>query len=762
MPKIEVLAPVGNRAMLEAALAAGADAVYLGGKTGNARAFAGNFTDEEVKQAIQDCHLRGVKTYLTLNTLVKNHEMDAILDFADAAVQADIDAIILQDMGLFSILKQRYPTLSLHASTQMNVHSLAGILQAEKLGFERIIAGRETTLEELERMRDGSNVEVELFVHGSLCVSVSGQCLLSGLIGGRSGNRGRCAQPCRKVYQTKTGQPDTLLSLRDLNTLDHMETWKKLHIRSLKIEGRMKKPEYVFAVTKMVKAALNNEPIKTDLLDVSSRSFTKGFTLGDFGRAAAQTEASGRGTVIGTIRSGEYGKYIACTKACESGDTLQIVTERGKEIPLTITSQIPVGGRYALEAFPDAKTGTPVRRLYAKRIENALCKAQEEALQLPLQFSFQANEGEPAVLQAVSGHANVTVQSEAVVQKARKQPVTEEDIRSRLARTGETVFSTPVIYLHWGEDLFIPLGEINRIRREAVSQLQDKLATHHNRKRQSDKPARAFQTVGKPGLHIEIADNRLTDHLPMDAIDRVYTSDTEEILRYKEQWNCPVFLVLPETADEKAEVFAQKNAHAFDGILAKDLAGAEIARSVRLPVHFDASVHCMNDACADALLAMPGSTGITASVEMAGQEMAAAPFVKEAEVIVFGPVVAMKLRQCPFAVEKGCKNDSGCASCAFARSTLTDAHGAVYYVERKGRLSYLYFSDILNRIDRFADASIRPAAYRLHLGDDPSNAAWLNYAEKRLIERKPEEPPKRTDYWQMKEMSDIRWNRGVE
>jgi putative protease len=138
MPKIEVLAPVGNRAMLEAALAAGADAVYLGGKTGNARAFAGNFTDEEVKQAIQDCHLRGVKTYLTLNTLVKNHEMDEILDFADAAVQADIDAIILQDMGLFSILKQRYPTLSLHASTQMNVHSLSASGSKAAVGSSRI------------------------------------------------------------------------------------------------------------------------------------------------------------------------------------------------------------------------------------------------------------------------------------------------------------------------------------------------------------------------------------------------------------------------------------------------------------------------------------------------------------------------------------------------------------------------------------------------------------------------------------------------
>lgn len=764
MPDIEVLAPVGNRAMLNAALAAGADAVFLGGKTGNARAFAGNFDEAELRQAVSDAHLQGVRVYLTLNTLVKNHEMNEVLQFADEAVNADIDAVILQDIGLACALKNRYPDLPLHASTQMNVHSLAGIREMERLGFERIIAGRETSLEELKRMRDGSSVEVELFVHGSLCVSLSGQCLLSGMIGGRSGNRGRCAQPCRKAYRTATGRTDTLLSLRDLNTLEYMDMWRDLGIASLKIEGRMKKPEYVFAVTKMVKAALRGDAIDTDLLDVSSRSFTKGFTLGDFGKSAAQTKNTPRGSVAGRVRERKGQKEILFLQNGKSKDTLFLLTKNGKELPITMAEDYTAGGTYALPGFQDALDGSEVRRIYAGGIESELKNAEKHKPQFPLQMEFRGEEGSLPELHVVSGRHSITVQGETPVASATNRPVERTDIEKRLAKVGNTVFSVPDIQIVWGNRLFIPLGEIGRMRQQALEIVTEKLARRHPHREPAVTRQPEFAESAETHLHIEMDDNTITDSVSMKHVSRVYTSDMRDLENRRGVWKCEVYGILPEPADKYAEEFLAQYAHLLDGVLVKDIAGAGIAADAKLPVHLDASVHCMNDRSAACLLEEYAGSTITASLDLSGKEMEGAAFVRQSEVIAFGPVVAMKLRQCPFAIEKGCVNDANCASCGFARRSLSDDHGTDYFVERAGGLSYLYFNAFLNRIENLAQNrdAIRPAAYRLILRKDPNNRQLLEYAADRLLYNKDTAAPRMARYWHTAGSTDGRWKTGVE
>ena len=310
---IELLSPVGDFECLKAAVQNGADAVYFGAGSFSARAFATNFDDDALKEAITYAKVRGVKTNLTLNTLIKNAEMNDAIKLAEKAYNYGIDAIIVQDLGLARYLIKNFPGLAVHASTQISVHNLEGVLELQKLGFSRVVLSRELSLQEIEHICKNSNVEIEVFTHGALCISYSGQCLFSSMVGGRSGNRGKCAQPCRLPYEllscssalsnlsTLQGTPVSaspeiltsldkgyLLSPRDLCGLDYLPELVDAGVTCLKIEGRMKTPEYVATVTRIYRKYLDlaqsneseyktNPQDKTELLQAFNRG---GFSSG--------------------------------------------------------------------------------------------------------------------------------------------------------------------------------------------------------------------------------------------------------------------------------------------------------------------------------------------------------------------------------------------------------------------------------------------------------------------------------------------------
>ena len=267
MNNIELLVPVGDFDCLKAAVQNGADAVYLGSSNFNARNSATNFDIDELEKAIDYAHLRNVQVHLTLNTLIKNNEFSDAVALAKEVYELGIDSIIVQDLGLACFLINNFPDLPIHASTQMTCHNLIGAQYLEKLGFKRIVLSRELSLSEIEYIKSNISAEVEVFVHGALCISYSGQCLYSSLIGGRSGNRGKCAQGCRLPYELlendKTIDKGYLLSPRDLSALEILPKLLKTNIDSLKIEGRMKSPEYVATVTRIYRKYLdkiiNNE-----------------------------------------------------------------------------------------------------------------------------------------------------------------------------------------------------------------------------------------------------------------------------------------------------------------------------------------------------------------------------------------------------------------------------------------------------------------------------------------------------------------------
>lgn len=279
---LEILAPCGSAESLDAALNTGADAVYLGMKTFSARKNASNFTFEELSGAVEKSHKQGVKVYIALNTLFFDDETDKLKETIRQADESGADAVIVQDLGTAHLVKRIAPRLRLHASTQMTVTSASGAIFARQNGFSRVVLPRELSYEEIADITSKADIETEVFVHGALCVCLSGQCLLSAAIGGRSGNRGLCAQPCRLDYTC--GDRQNALSLKDLSLIDQLQKLEAAGVTSAKIEGRMKRPEYVAAAVSQCRAALNGESTDTELLrSVFSRSgFTKGYFDGSF------------------------------------------------------------------------------------------------------------------------------------------------------------------------------------------------------------------------------------------------------------------------------------------------------------------------------------------------------------------------------------------------------------------------------------------------------------------------------------------------
>lgn len=280
MMKPEILAPAGGMEQLTAAVRCGADAVYLGTKNFNARNSAANFDSQALAEAVKYCHARNVRVYVTMNTLVTDKEISEVINEIKMIAQSGADAVIIQDLAVAALWKKYCPSMKLHASTQMTIHNVAGAKQAEKLGFERIVLARELTLSEIKKIAESTKAEIEVFVHGALCMSVSGTCLLSSMIGSRSGNRGRCAQPCRLNF--KCNDREYALSLKDLSLIDKVNDLAGAGVTSLKIEGRMKRPEYVAAAVTAVKNSVENKPYDEETLKaVFSRSgFTKGYFEG--------------------------------------------------------------------------------------------------------------------------------------------------------------------------------------------------------------------------------------------------------------------------------------------------------------------------------------------------------------------------------------------------------------------------------------------------------------------------------------------------
>ena len=481
---MENLAPAGNREALERADAAGADAVYLGYAAFSARAGAGNFDRQELEEAIRYAHLRHMRVHVTVNTLVKDGELEAVTEVLRLLRDLHADAVLVQDLGVLKIIREQFPELAVHASTQMAIHNRTGVSWCKKQGITRAVLARECSLLDEIRKCAEAGIEIEVFGHGAQCVAVSGLCLFSSMVGERSGNRGRCAQPCRMEYSYR-GQWGAWLSPRDVCLRDELPELQEAGVTSVKLEGRLKRPEYVSVVTESYRKGLDSldrgafekadEKEKEGLLQIFNRGgFMKGYALGceDAG-VIFPGAVNHQGIRIGKVENAD-GKLarIRLEKDLRNGDGLALRGGKDETGLVYAGPDTAAGGTAMLRLRPDAKVkpGYDVYRLTdAEQIAAAAAKKGRTA---PADLYLRAMPGEALTLTATDGGSTVTVTGETV-SAAKTRAATEEELIRNLVKTGETVFTARDVKAET-EGAFVPVSAVNAIRREALEQLAQK------------------------------------------------------------------------------------------------------------------------------------------------------------------------------------------------------------------------------------------------------------------------------------------------
>jgi len=478
----ELLCPAGDEAALRAAIDCGANAVYLGYKAFGARASAVNFDDEALERAVRYAHLYHARVHVTVNTLVKPSELESVYQTLSAIQAAGADAVIVQDQGVAAMVRRDFPKLHLHASTQMALCNAEGALMAQKLGFDRVVLARECSLEDIRRVCK-TGIETEVFAHGALCTAVSGRCLMSSMAGGRSGNRGRCAQPCRQEFRLG-GENGPLISLRDLCTLDDLPAFCEAGVASLKIEGRLKSPEYVAVVTSVYRRALDQiakgefQPgdlrEKEKLMQIFNRG---GFTCGHAFGAEDQDmitpdRVSHEGLPIGQILSvrREFAS-MRVDRDLRNGDSLQLRGAKDEDMRYS-GPDVSAGDTATLRLRPGlrAEAGTSVARLTdARQVEEARAHAP---LPIPVTMFAHFSVGSPMQLSISDGETSITVYGDEV-QAAQKRASTADDARRQLEKLGGTPFTCENVQVLADENVFLPVSALNALRRDAVEQLTE-------------------------------------------------------------------------------------------------------------------------------------------------------------------------------------------------------------------------------------------------------------------------------------------------
>ena len=495
MKRPEILAPAGDMESLKAAISAGADAVYISGKKYGARAFANNFTDEEIKEAITYAHLKDVKIYVTVNTIIYEDEIDDFVNYVGFLYENYVDAIIIQDLGAMDLVRKIYPDLEIHASTQMNIHSLESVKLLQKLGITRAVLSRELDIEKIKNIKENSNIELEIFVQGALCISYSGQCLMSTLIGNRSGNRGTCAQCCRMQYDiikdNKTINEDKyVLSTKDLCVLNNIDKLVDIRVDSIKIEGRMKRKEYVYLAVSLYKKAIDSyiktgkvniteEDIK-ELKKIFNRKFTKGFLFNESNDKFINAERpNNQGVIIGKII--EVKENYFKLKLIDNLNVLDGIRIKDDDIGFTVTKMF-LNDKEVKEAkkgdivkiyqkvntLSDVVKTTDYNQL--KEIDNLISINKR----LPIDVEVQAYLNKPLKVTFKYKNFIVVKNSDYIIERAKSSQVDSETIRNKLNKLNNTPYYINSIDIKIEDNIFIPIFVINDIRRNLIEELNNK------------------------------------------------------------------------------------------------------------------------------------------------------------------------------------------------------------------------------------------------------------------------------------------------
>ena len=586
---MELLSPAGSPEALIAAVQNGANAVYLGCGDFNARRRAKNFSTEDLAWAVSYCHVRGARVYLTLNTLLTDKELPAALELAALADRLGVDAVLVQDLGLAALLKGRFPDLPLHGSTQMTVHSLAGVEFCAQLGLERVVLSRELSGAAIAHICQNSPIEIEVFVHGALCMCYSGQCFLSSLVGGRSGNRGLCAQPCRLPYNG--GHP---LSLKDMSLAGHLRELADMGVACVKLEGRMKRPEYVAVVTSVYASALKErrEPTREELNALQTAFSRTGFTQGYY--------------------KGQKGPAMFGTR---------------------VDADTPDGSFYAA-----ARASYQKERPWVDVTMEAFIQAGE-----PLRLLLRDDSGNEVTVLGLPPEA------------ARTRPLAEADVREQLAKTGGTPYRVNDLAVHLDQGLSVPKSALNALRRSALDELTALRAAPPKRRELSAPPLSSCPGPDvPPGWVFSFSSVEQLSPAVWDAHPVFVDLPLDQLATHPEvvsAASCPLRVVLPtilwdaEASDVRRQLHTVKTLGVADALVGTWDA-AWIARSEGFTLHGDYGLGVLNSRTLDALRELEFQSA-TLSFE---QKLAAIRHLSKplpTEAIVYGRLPLMTLEQFP-------------------------------------------------------------------------------------------------------------------
>lgn len=704
MKKIELLSPVGGYEQFIAAVESGADAVYLGGTAFNARNSANNFSDEELKDVINYAHLRGVKVHLTLNTLIHDREIDEVIEFAKRVYSYGIDAFIVQDLGVIKVLNEVIPDAIIHFSTQGTIYSLDGIKAVKGLNFERVVLARELTLNEIEEICEKTDTEIEVFVHGALCFCYSGQCRLSSLVGERSGNRGKCAQPCRLQYtlykEDKKLIKNYMMSPKDLCGIHNLVRLIKAGVSSLKIEGRLKSPEYVACVTSIYrkyidlayeliekgeeeKYTVEDEDINK-LAQVFNRGgFAKGYYHGKLGKdLICRERPKHSGTYLGKVVDYDRKRKLVKAKLdneLNMGDGIEIVNE---SLPGNIVTYIEKNGVQVKKAiggdiisFGDilgiVNKGDKIYKISDKNLNEELKKVLDGKAhkKVDIDMEFYCEIGKSLELNVKDDDGNIVESiSEYVPIEAINKPLTTESAKNSLSKLGDTPFRLRNFNASIIGNSLVPMSVLNELRRDVISKLsEERIKINIGTTKEKEEINVVKKDVNfKVSVYLYDVDNleglELADrvYVPIDK----FTDEVKEKLDRKE--------VIPYlNTITKNEKFDLTGIHS---VLIGNLEHFEICKDIK-NVYCDFSLNVFNSYSCKKLEEL-GAKGVNYSFELNLEEMKRIKTNLESEITIYGRLPVMVSEHCPIGAEV--KGHINCGLCEKNKFYLEDRTGVKF------------------------------------------------------------------------------------
>lgn len=714
-------------------MAAGADAVYLGYAAYSARAGAGNFDEQQLRDAVRFAHLHHVRVHVTVNTLIKDGEMAGVVDVLRLLSEIRVDAVLVQDLGVLRMARRCFPDLPIHASTQMAIHNATGVRFCRNQGMTRAVLARECSAAEIA-LAAKEGIEIEVFGHGAQCVAVSGECLFSSVVGGRSGNRGRCAQPCRLLY-TYRGKTAAWLSPRDVCMRDDLPELNKAGVASIKLEGRLKRPEYVATIANSYRNAIDamdnghfrkaDEAEMTGLRQIFSRGgFMRGYAMGaeDAG-VIDPARVSHGGVKIGRVEfaAGNMAR-VRLERSLDDGDGLQIRTAQGDAELIYAGHDTEAGQIAVVRLRPDIRTkaGDEVYRLTS---EKQLQWARSLAIPaIPADMALIAYPGKPLALTMTDGESSVTVTGDTVA-PAQSRAMSEEDARRSLGKLSDTPFSLRTLTVQTA-GAFVPVSALNQLRREACQQLAEARIAAFTRKAGREEPADDLIYPDTPDVpSMAIVRTREQADAMQGAADLLvwYPEDFRADALESGLRDMPdgVWLQLPTVCEEKTldalDAFVQRNAGKLGGIVLGSV--GQLGRTWNVPMGAGSGIPVMNRRAAQFLLEQ-GCRFVTASSELSGAELRTL-MQNHPPVVVpaYGREQLMLLHHCPARTYLGLtKGHAACRMCdqhspdALAGQTLTDRRGTVYPLLRQ-RLPEGCLVRLMNALPTNNIRRVRQAGY---------------------------------------------------